>query len=148
MSGFNSRYGFTGDDVSNLNHRWNYKIKSDCEWERFDDFVFWCSYTGYRKGMQLRKRNKDMPHSPDNSFWVDTLDGTQPEENDCEFCAKCNHRRSAVCINGCVTWREQWVKNWNDNICIRPPEEKYSPTRETFCYEHPDLIKEGIVWQG
>lgn len=154
MSGFNDRYGFTGNDLNNLNRRWNDKVKLDCEWEDFDSFVYWCSQSGYRKGKQIRKRNQDLPHSPDNSYWYDYQVARREEqeerqrkreESEGDFCTKCTQPRSKVCINGCVAWKEQWVQNWNDHICIKPPEPEQPQKREVFCYEHPDLVREGSV---
>jgi hypothetical protein len=40
---------------------------------------------------------------------------------------------------GCQAWKEWYVRNWNENINTHPE------GRQKFQYEHPDLIREGIV---
>jgi hypothetical protein len=51
----------------------------------------------------------------------------------------CENCRRECPKRGCPDWRKWFVKNWNDNICRRPPEQK---TREVFTYEHPDRVRE------
>jgi hypothetical protein len=59
----------------------------------------------------------------------------------CKCCEKeCQSKRA-----GCKEWREYFVKNWNENISTYDPGQQQE---KIFRYEHPDLIREGIVFMG
>ena len=149
------RYGISGHDVSNLSSRWLKTVRKDCEWETFDEFLFWCSVEGYKPGMKLGRINQNQPHGPGNSFWYDKKELFQKRHKEeieqrtgfCMGCEKTCPNRG----NGCDFWKSHFIKNWNQNISTskklrrnRPEEE--TVVRETFVYEHPDLIREGIVF--
>ena len=149
------RYGISGHDVSNLSSRWLKTVRKDCEWEKFDEFLFWCSVEGYKPGMKLGRINQNQPHGPGNSFWYDKKELFQKRHKEeieqrtgfCLGCEKACPNRG----NGCDFWKSHFIKNWNQNISTskklrrnRPEEETVG--RETFVYEHPDLIREGIVF--
>lgn len=58
----------------------------------------------------------------------------------CDSCDK-------VCAaegRGCGPWRDYFVRNWNENISVKPKKQ----TKEVFRYEHPDMIREGIVFES
>ena len=60
----------------------------------------------------------------------------------CENCS--SHSETCEKNKGCPKWRKQFIENWNENICIKPK----VMHREAFLYEHPDLEREGIVFEG
>ena len=50
---------------------------------------------------------------------------------------------------GCDEYRAWWKKNWDQNIYVAPKKPEPKPATEgsqMFRYEHPDLVREGIVW--
>lgn len=140
-----SRYGLSPEEVDRLTGRWSHGVKSDSTFESLDAFLRWAS-VGYKKGVQLRKRDESKPHGPGNSYWLDGREeryvpnGKQVLQR-VTYCSGCT-RDCQENGNGCVGWREYFVRNWNENI---HREVKNVPRkREFFCYEHPDLVREGI----
>ena len=56
----------------------------------------------------------------------------------CDSCDK-------VCAaegRGCGLWRDYFVRNWNENISVKPKKQ----AKEVFRYEHPDMIREGLCF--
>lgn len=158
MSRFNDRYGIPGNEIENLYSRWIKKIKRDCQWETFDDFLYWAASPERKPGLELRKIDATKPHGPNNSFWysgVTTRENARQEQKkkmdeyysiESPFCKSCGVQKSH-CINGCLAWKEWWIKNWNANICVKPKAAEKAE-REVFQYEHPELVREGIAWTG
>ena len=152
-----ARYGINRQETLNLSKRYymlDGKENSDC----MDSFVLWCSENGYEKGLQLRKRDPKKPHSPENSFFFSTQKQKQEiHEKKVEtmairspFCTGCEKECPRKNSGGCEEWKEYFLNNWNQNIHIPPP--KPEPVEDpntpmVFRYEHPDLVREGIVWQ-
>lgn len=184
------RYGLSASDVRNLNHRWNREHMRFNDWESFDSFLYWCSFTGYTKGLEICRHDESKPHGPGNSFWADRSQVAEErkkarqkarekekEARQKERIAKALERREAkkiarlearekakqeaaekakrdeyrsgpcigcekTCLEGCARWNEWFVKNWDENIRKAAPKQD---NRDCFRYEHPDLIREGIV---
>ena len=61
------------------------------------------------------------------------------------FCEKCKNDSCPSKDLGCKDWKAYFIKNWNQNISTYRPDDK---VEKIFRYEHPDLIREGIVWTG
>ena len=142
---YKERYGFPGNIVRNLNSHWERKRLRMSDFESFDAFVKWCSENGFEDNARLRRYDEARPHGPDNSYWY-VRPPYKPVQKISPFCENCQ-QQSAGCINGCDAWREWFVKNWNENICIKPKEVLPEPPKQGFFqYEHPDLVREGIVW--
>ena len=146
---YKHRYCLDPLDLRRINRMWNDKIRDDTDWECFDDFALWCSNQGYSKGMYIRKHNELEPHGPVNSyFWAAGFQYHQqaevPDEpNTCSYCYGCE--KSCTNSMGCSDWQKWFVQKWNRNISISPKLRKGTHSRKTFQYEHPDLIREGIV---
>lgn len=130
-----------------------YKYIREHDWEDFEDFVRWAMDTGIWKGAFLRKKDESKPHGPENSYWSDqpfvgNRDWDRPERTRSPFCEGCNRNTKFGC-GGCEKWEEYFVQNWNQNIHIKLniPEivKPVDNGPAKFCYEHPDLIREGIV---
>lgn len=159
-SEYKPRHGLSGLDVTNLIRRF-YRRLYDSGWETADEFVKWCSENGYASGLRLCRNDTSKPHGPDNSFFK-TPKNTRAIRQDirrrklerknlvspfCEGC-KTGCRNTAI---GCDEYRAWWEKNWNQNICVAPkkPEPKFpAEGPQVFRYEHPDLVREGIVFEG
>lgn len=119
-------------------------IRNDSDFSSFEDFFDW-AYGKYKAGYTVYKLNDRKPHSPKNSYLYYNYKA-QPEGIKSSICENCD-KTMLVCNNiGCARYREEFVKNWNDNICAEP--KKVRETKEYFRYEHPDLVREGIVWIG
>lgn len=157
-SEYGDRYGISGDEVSNLIRRF-YRRLYDSEWERADDFIKWCSENGYESGLRLCRKDTSKPHGPENSYFKTpekTVRGIAEDKRRRKeerknlvspFCEGCQKKCSASF--GCEEYREWFVKNWNQNISIAKPDVKKEPAKPmVFCYEHPDLVREGIAWTG
>jgi hypothetical protein len=155
---YKERYGISGPDVTHLIRRF-YRYFLDSDWERADDFVKWCSENGWQKGLRLCRLDTSKPHGPDNSYFNNpemTVKGKQAdirrrkEERKnlvSPFCEGCTEKcREGV---GYERWQQYYVTNWNQNISIAKPVLKEDPgARRVFRYEHPDLVREGIVFEG
>lgn len=48
--------------------------------------------------------------------------------------------------NGCVVWKRYFIQNRNKHISEAPAAKPM--VREFFRYEHPDLVREGIVFEN
>lgn len=155
---YKDRYGISGADVTHLIRRF-YRYFLDSDWERADDFVKWCSENGWKKGLRLCRADTSKPHGPENSFFKTpemTVKGIaadnrrRKEERKAlvsPFCEGCTEEcKKAI---GCERWQQYFCKNWNQNISIAKPVPKEDPNaKQYFRYEHPDLVREGIVWTG
>ena len=76
MAKYKARYGFEPRTVQSLyEYYWRRGGMGvmDHGWESFDDFVKWCSVSGYRKNYHLNRLDPTKPHGPENSFWDRTL---------------------------------------------------------------------------
>ena len=147
------RYGIPGREVYNLSKRWQRKVRSDCVWECFDSFVFWCSVSGYGPGKNLRKHREDEPHGPGNSYWYvhseEVMEKHEKVQQDRKivspFCQGCR-QKCPIGKGGCAEYKNWYVKNWNRNIYRKPAPPVSAPevkqVREKFQYEHPDLVRD------
>jgi hypothetical protein len=160
-SDYKDRYGIPGKSVTSLIRKF-YRYLSDSDWYNADSFVRWCSENDWEKGLRLCKKDASMPHGPDNSFFkkpemtarakMEDVRRRKEERKNlvspfCEGCKTCC-KNTAV---GCDEYRAWWKKNWDQNICVAPkkPEPKPAPEgSQMFRYEHPDLVREGIIFDG
>ena len=117
-------------------------IENDHTFSSFEAFCEW-SEGKAKKGFTVYKVNVNKPHSPENSYWY--YSQKRQEDVVSQICESCDQDMLVCHTIGCAKYREWFVKNWNKNICIRPAE---PPKREVFRYEHPDLEREGIVFEG
>lgn len=119
----------------------------------FDKFLKFCSEVGYKHGMMMRKYDPDLPHSPENTLFCEPgtkiehpAKNTEKEQN--RICEGCQKNSCTASGAGCPAYRKAWAENWNKNI-HRKKAEPVDPNKTTvFRYEHPDLIREGIVFVG
>lgn len=125
------------------------------EWSCVEDFLKWASESGHVKNSRLYKRDEDQPHGPDNSYW-DISDPNKTRQkyvgtlkDVCGFCRNCE-RECPTNAMGCNEWREYWVDYWNTYICAvrTKPQPVADKTPMVFRYEHPDLVREGIVFEA
>ena len=159
-SEYKDRYGIPGPEVDNLVRRY-YKRLYDSDWEKADDFIKWCSENGYAKGLRLCKKDTSKPHGPENSYFKAPETTTRAIREDIRrrklerknlvspFCEGCTTGCTNTAI-GCDEYRAWFAKNWNQNIRVaKPVEVKPEPEGPmVFRYEHPDLVREGIVFEG
>ena len=147
------RYGLSSDEVMIMKSKFQ-KVKNGggTDWKDLDEFCKWSVQEGYKPGMRIKKQYPFLPHSKENSYFVPTgePEADRPETYiaaESPFCQNCEIKDCATVSFGCKKWREYFVKNWNDNICRRGrPVPR--PADVVFRYEHPDLVREGIVWAG
>lgn len=155
---YKERYGISGEDVTHLIRRF-YRYFRDSDWQNADDFVRWCSENGWQKGLKLCRKDKERLHGPDNSYFQTPEMTVRAKKEDIRrrkeerkntvspFCEGCTEAcREGV---GCERWRQYYVTNWDQNISIAKHVPKEDPgARRVFRYEHPDLVREGIVFEG
>ena len=131
MSIYKPRHGFTEDEVRILTMRFYalHKQTISVEFDSLDDFLRW-SKGKFRYGCILERIDRNGPWSPDNCRFVD-----REKSNSAEYYTK------------------EAAENWEK--FAGPLREKYAAEiaqiqrrKKTFWrYEHPDLVREGIVWQ-
>ena len=157
---YKDRHGIPGEDVKHLIRRF-YRYFMDSDWYNADHFVKWCSENGWQKGLHLCRIDKAKPHGPDNSFFKtrELTKKAQLEDNRrrkeerkklvSPFCEGCTTGCTNTAI-GCDEYRAWFAKNWNQNIRVaKPAEVKPEPEGPmVFRYEHPDLVREGIVFEA
>ena len=150
---YKSRYGLSSEQVMILKSKFR-KIKDSgaTDWKDLDDFCKWSAKEGYKPGMRIKKQYPFLPHSMENSYFVNTGDPDGERhatyiDAESPFCEKCEVKDCATKDFGCKMWRKYFVKNWDENIC-RKDRPQPRPADVVFRYEHPDLVREGIVWAG
>ena len=154
---YKDRYGIPGADVTNLVRRF-YRSLYDSDWENADAFIRWCSENGWKSGLRLCRRDTSKPQGPDNSFFKTpemTVKGMaadirrRKEERKMvvsPFCEGCTEEcRGGV---GCERWKQYFVKNWNKYIHVPKVKPVVQEKPMVFRYEHPDRVREGIVFEG
>ncbi len=146
------------EERENLKKRWQ-AYKHDMEWTSCKEYMSWAAANGYKKGLHLKKLDESKKHGPNNSHYEDSKEKElmraekhkQFMETRSPYCNGCTHE---LCpgrgTGGCDGWRRYWVDNWNKNIHWPPLE--HPPVdqklRQCFRYEHPDLVREGIVFES
>ena len=157
---YRDRYGIPGAEVSNLSKRLSV-LHGKENWTDFDAFVKWCSENGYQKGIKLRRHDERKPHSPENSFFAENTREIirinsekfhEFRQNSSPFCTGCEKECQRNGSGGCDEWQAYFKNNWDQNIYIAP-KKKEEPVEDPnitkfFRYEHPDLVREGIVFEG
>lgn len=61
------------------------------------------------------------------------------------FCRNCTRDDCPTNGDGCKAWETYFIENWNKNIMKSIGNHKKQ--RQFFRYEHPDLVREGIVFE-
>lgn len=144
-------YGFDAKETECLRRRFYKLKKKEAEWEDVYDFMMWARDSGYEKNLNMGKRDKTLPHGPENSFWLEKGYASerylQKIRQNCDFCTGCE-KRCSVSGLGCKDWRNYFVKNWNEKIYVPPVKPVVYEGPMVFRYEHPDLVREGIVFEG
>ena len=113
------------------------------EFGSFKAFLKFADRTGYKTRLALWKLNQTKKHGPDNSYWY--LKNSDLPNVKSPFCEQCDKKHCPGEGIGCAEYREWFVKYWNEYI-HRKVQMPKKTCREVFCYEHPDLQREGIVW--
>ena len=154
---YKDRYGIPGSEVGNLVKRY-YAFKYAEGWGTADVFIRWCSENGYQKGWELRKKDETQIHGPDNSWFFSRNEAQRERAHKRElkklmqlasFCRDCPRDQRNDCPGrGCAAWQENFRKNWDENIHVPKPDRSAEEKPEVFRYEHPDLVREGIVFVG
>lgn len=156
---YKDRYGIPGAEITQMVRRF-YRYLMDSDWEKVDDYLKWCSENGYQKGLRLYKRDKSKPHGPENSYFPIPGMTVRAKKADIRrrkeerktlvspFCVGCEEKCRNTAV-GCERYRAWFVKNWNQNISIAKPVPVIEDpnTIRHFRYEHPDLVREGIVFE-
>lgn len=132
MAQYKPRYGFTADDVYILKLMWRQMQRSgySIEFESPDAFIQWARGK-YDYGLTVERIDKHKGWSPSNCRFFDPRKCEKSQE----------YHRNMV-----ITWEQM----------MQPLRQKYAKElaaikaceRQFFRYEHPDLVREGIVWSG
>lgn len=133
----NPKYGFPPDAVATIYGVWRHLPAAQVAFSSFGAFLEWCSQADYEYGRRLFRLDTSKPYSPDNCQWRDVEKTVSQEE---------------------------LVRQWDDFITpirerfaadlevvaalqeLKRQEEIRKTIRECFRYEHPDLEREGIVF--
>lgn len=115
-----------------LRKKWSTMKSSgiNVQWEDLRAFVAWCAETGWHYEMRLKRKDLSGPFGPENCYWEEAKSNPQV--------------------------LEQMAKQWEAGVGpirekLRPYLDAIAPKKaapvEVFRYEHPDLVREGIVWK-
>lgn len=66
-------------------------------------------------------------------------------DSESPFCRNCTRDDCPTNGDGCKAWETYFIDNWNKNIMKSIGNHKKQ--RQFFQYEHPDLVREGIVFE-
>ena len=133
------------NEISKAMYYWWRKLRDTKAPNLFDSFGEFCNWSvanGYEYGTVLRRIDPSLAYSPDNCIWSELQyrkKFTQSELK--EYIARWDNFVNPI--------RERFrneleaVQNSAEEQPRRIPK-----VRETFKYEHPDLVREGIVWIG
>lgn len=132
MAKYKPRHSFTEDEVQVLELRWNMMKRSgySVEFASFDDFLKYAKGK-FAYGLTMERIDKHEGWYPANIRWYD------PHKDEASLASR---RQQAV----------RWKK------MMQPIRKKYAKQLENikvnerrfFRYEHPDLVREGIVFEG
>jgi hypothetical protein len=122
------RFGWDAESVELMYYRYKYLVNKGypMEWNNFDEFLLWCK-NGFQPGMALHRIDVNLPYGPNNCKWVPM---TGSEEYKKKMAARWDHIMTPI--------RERYKQQI---------QETKNRKKEYFRYEHPDLVREGIVWQ-
>lgn len=131
------RYGMSAEMVDVLSmkyycYRSQYK---NVEFKSLDEFLLW-SRGKYDYGMVLQRKDKDGPISPQNCRWVKVI-------------------KSEAALSDLRLAAEQWEKfaapirkRYAEEIADIHRKQELEKMGAVFRYEHPDLVREGIVFHA
>ena len=114
-------------DYMKFRYEWH-RIKQTRPPVMFDslrDFVEWCRNSYYVDGYRLCRKDPKGPWAPDNMEW-------------------CESKLSPITVRN----REEMGKQWDDFIKTIKKPVIVEKKPEVFRYEHPDLVREGIVFES
>ena len=131
MATWKERTGFNRREIDNLYHR--YRCFENTEQNGFaslEDFIEWAASEKYAVGMKLERIDAKKPYSRDN----------------CVMAA----------IYGDEEYQQRLISMWES--VMKPIRERFKREleeierrkpkgKEYFQYEHPDLVREGIVFE-
>ena len=105
------------------------------EFDSLADFYEWSKESGWDYGKKLRRLNTSEGYSRDNCIWMDA-----------EY-ARRYDRRDYFSID---KWDETVarIREYLKNPPTVKPVKQQTSGRECFRYEHPDLVREGIVFES
>ena len=128
MGNYRTKYNWDQDIVENMYNRWMYLVKQGkpTEWKNFEEFLRWCKAT-YEPGTSLHRIDEVKPYCPTNCEW-------KPMTNSVQYRKHLADKWDRIM----VPIRQRYEKQ------IREVQEKKA--QQYFRYEHPDLVREGIVW--
>ena len=143
-----ARYGIPPEEVARLGSRF-FKYRLAVGFGTLDNFLKFCAECGYTSHMHICKRNPNEPHSPENSYFQKMKPKyVKPKPVERKICQCCEKRTCERNGQLCAEYRKAFVENWNKNIHWVKPEPQDPSKRMAFRYEHPDLVREGIVFEA
>jgi hypothetical protein len=125
------RFGFSDDAVRVLRIRWN-ALKasgSEVEFACFEDFLRWCRGK-WDYGRQLTRNDPAGPWSAENCRWITRSKDQSTISNMREIAQKWDEIMEPI------------RKRYRSQLLAAKREEG------VFRYEHPDLVREGIVFES
>ena len=127
--GKQKKYHWDKENIEHMRQRWVHlnKTGKPVAWKNFEAFLRWCQAT-YEPGCSLQMVDKELPYGPDNCIW-------KP-------------------MNNSPAYQEELANQWDSFVVpireryARELREAQSKKRQFWKYEHPDLVREGIVFVG
>lgn len=133
--------------VNAIGKRWDLGLLAGSGWTDRESWIRWAYENGYKKGYHLGKFDDRKPHGPENSFFYES-EAKMESDRKAKARNLCSECTLPCPAEGCAQWREWFVKNWDKNIYRKPNNALKEETERKvrfFQYEHPDLVREGIV---
>lgn len=132
MAMYKPRYGFTEDEVRVMHLRWTMMQRSgySVEFESFDAFLRWAKGK-FDYGLTMERIDKHKGWYPENIRWYN------PTKNEAGLADR--RKQAAQWDRMMQLIRERYAAQ------LRQIE---SSKQQFFRYEHPDLVREGIMFEG
>lgn len=131
-------------------------IKVCEEWNRFEPFLEWCIQNGYKKGLDLDRKNNNGDYTPENCRWISRKENL-------------NNRRNTVYLTVCgkklpeTVWAEKigvdralikyWIKTKGKCYAEKRIEESlkngYSPRNYSYGHKKPIRhVQTGLIFDS
>lgn len=103
-------------------------IKVCEEWSQFEPFLEWCIQNGYKKGLDLDRKNNNGDYTPENCRWISRKENL-------------NNRRNTIHLTVCGKTLPETV--WSEKIGVDRALIKYWLKTKGKCYAE-ERIKEAL----
>lgn len=117
-----------------------------CLFDSSGEFAQWSVKNGYEYGKRLRRIDRSLEYSPDNCIWEDVSTEPVKQSKYMEFEMKsCREQWDKFVTPIRERFKDELEQIANAEKTPRPEEDKPG-VQKFWRYEHPDLVRGGILW--